>query len=203
MNASRLFFCREQAYPVAEHLHTEEAFRMRKVTAVVIVLMVSSLVLFAQAPPMPKPGPEQARLKYFVGDWKTEGDMKASPMGPGGKFSSTDHNMMLGDFFLVLHSDGTSPMGNAKSVSFISFDPKEKMYVYDGYDSMGMHDISKGNVSGDTWTYTSDMDMGGKTMHGRFTLKEVSPTSFTMKYDMSADGNTWNTFMEATATKVK
>jgi len=66
-----------------------------------------------------------------------------------------------------------------------------------------MHEMSKGNVSGDTWTYTSDEDMGGKTVHGRFTLKEVSPTSFTMKYDMSEDGNTWNTFMEAKATKVK
>jgi len=176
---------------------------MRRAVAVVVALLICSLASVAQGPPMPKPGPEQARLKYFVGEWKTEGDMKASPMGPGGKFSSTDHNMMLGDFFLVLHSDGTSPMGKAKSVAFISFDPKDKMYAYDGYDSMGMHEMSKGNVSGDTWTYTSDEDMGGKVMHGRFTLKEVSPTSYTMKYDMSEDGKTWNTFMEGTATKVK
>jgi len=175
---------------------------MRKFIAVV-ALLICSVGLVAQAPTMPKPGPEQARLKYFVGDWKTEGDMKPSPMGPGGKFTSTDHNTMLGDFFLLMQSDGTSPMGKSKNVSFISFDPKQKTYVYDGYDSLGMHEMSKGNVSGDTWTYTSDEDMGGKTVHGRFTLKEVSPTSFTMKYDMSEDGNTWNTFMEAKATKVK
>jgi len=175
---------------------------MCRITSVLAFLLCSAFVM-AQAPPMPKPGPEQARLKYFVGDWKTEGDMKPSPMGPGGKFSSTDHNMMLGDFFLVTHSDGTSPMGKAKSVSFISFDPKEKTYVYDEYDSLGIHEMSKGTVSGDTWTYTSDEDMGGKVMHGRFTLKEVSPTSFTMKLDMSEDGQNWNTVMEAKSTKMK
>ena len=176
---------------------------MFKSVAVVLIVLLCSAALPAQGPPMPKPGPEQARLKYFVGEWKTEGDMKASPMGPGGKFSSTDHNTMLGDFYLLMNSDGSSPMGNFKDVAVISFDPKEKVYTYDGYDSMGMHDMSKGNVSGDTWTYTSEEDMGGKKMQGRFTLKEASPTSFTMKYDMSEDGKTWNTVMEAKATKVK
>ena len=175
---------------------------MRKVM-VMLVTLFCSVVLVAQGPPMPKPGPEQARLKYFVGEWKSEGEMKPSPMGPGGKFSSTDDNMMLGDFFLLMHSDATAPWGNSKEVAVISFDPKQKSYVYDSYDSMGMHDLSKGNVSGDTWVYTSEEDMGGKKMQGRFTLKETSPTSFTMKYDMSEDGKTWNTVMEGKATKVK
>ncbi len=64
---------------------------MRRASAVVFVVgLVFAVALSAQAPPqMPKPGPEQKRLSYFVGNWATEGDMKPSPFGPGGKFSST------------------------------------------------------------------------------------------------------------------
>jgi hypothetical protein len=45
--------------------------------------------------------------------------------------------------------------------------------------------------------------MGGMTMHGRFTMKNVTPTSYSFNYDMSQDGKTWNTVMEGKATKSK
>jgi len=158
---------------------------------------------WAQQPPeMPKPGPEQQRLRYFVGDWRSEGDMKASPFGPGGKFTGTDHSEMLGDFFVVTRSDGSGPMGKMKALATLAYDPKEKVYTYDEYNSMGQHEVSKGTVSGDTWTWTNDTDMGGKVMKGRFILKELSPTSYTFKFDMSEDGNSWTNVMEGKTTKI-
>ena len=169
-----------------------------------ILLLVGVTWAWAQQPPaMPKAGPEQQRLHYFVGDWRTEAEMKASPFGPGGKFTSTDHAMMLGDFFVVTQSDGRGPMGSMRVVSTMAYDPKEKAYTYDEYTSMGEHQISKGSVSGDTWTWTSDEEMGGKTMKGRFTLKETSPTSYTFKFDMSEDGSAWINVMEGKSTKTK
>ena len=176
----------------------------RTLTRIWILLAISAIAAWAQQPPpMPKPGPEQQRLHYFVGDWRTEADMKASPFGPGGKFTSTDRATMLGDFFVVTQSDGRGPMGPMRAVSTMAYDPKEKVYTYDEYTSMGEHEISKGTFSGDTWTWTSDEEMGGKTMKGRFTLKEVSPTSYTFKFDMSEDGNSWTNVMEGKATKTK
>jgi hypothetical protein len=69
---------------------------------------------------------------------------------------------------------------------------------------MGLHEKSTGNVSGKVWTWTNDTDMGGKTMKGKFVLTEVSPTSYTYKFDMSTDdGKTWSNMMTGTATKVK
>jgi hypothetical protein len=38
---------------------------------------------------------------------------------------------------------------------------------------------------------------------GKFIMNLTSPTSYTMQYDMSKDGNTWTTVMTGTATKVK
>jgi hypothetical protein len=32
-------------------------------------------------------------------------------------------------------------------------------------------------------------------------MKILSPTSFSMKFEVSMDGTTWNTFMEGRATK--
>ena len=178
---------------------------MKRIAAVAgTVFALFSSLLVAQAPPMPKPGPEQERFHYFVGEWKNEGTMKASPMGPGGKFTGTDHNAMLGDFFLVLHSEDTGPMGPMKGISFMGYDPKEKVYTYDGFDSMGEHERSKGTISGSTWTWLSpEQDMGGKKIKGRFILKEVSATSYTYSYDMSVDGGEWTNIMEGKATKQK
>jgi len=95
-------------------------------------------------------------------------------------------------------------MGVMKEVAVIGYDPKEKVYTYDSFDSMGMHELSKGTVSGPTWTWLSpEQDMGGKKVKGRFILNEVSPTSYTYSYDMSTDGGAWANVMEGKATKVK
>ena len=53
--------------------------------ACAIISIAGAQVVAAQAAQAPKPGPEHARLGYFVGKWKTEGEAKPGPMGPGGK----------------------------------------------------------------------------------------------------------------------
>lgn len=35
----------------------------------------------------PKPGPENQRLGFYVGEWKTTGETKETPFGPAGKFT--------------------------------------------------------------------------------------------------------------------
>src|SRR5207247_3579349 len=97
-----------------------------------LFLSVVTLALWEQAPPQkPKPGPEHQRLHYFVGDWETVTEAKPSPFGPGGKITAKDHNVMLGDFFVVFHSDSTGPMGQKKTVTVMGFGAKEKVYTYD------------------------------------------------------------------------
>jgi len=166
------------------------------------LLIASASTAYAQAPQLPKPTPEQEKLRYFVGDWSSEGDVKAGPMGPGGKYTATDHGEMLGDYFVVMHSDGNIPgMGHYKGTAIMSYDPKENVYLYDEYTSMAEHNISKGTVSGDTWTWTSTQEMGGKQMTGKFTEKILSPTAYAYKYEMTQDGTNWMSIVEGKATK--
>src|SRR2546423_15436050 len=79
--------------------------------ALAAVTLLVAPALSAQAPAAPpKPGPEVQKLAYFAGRWSEVADMKASPMGPGGKATvSSSCEWFSGGFFLVCRSDGTNP----------------------------------------------------------------------------------------------
>jgi Protein of unknown function (DUF1579) len=154
----------------------------------------------------PKPGPEHKRLGYFVGTWKTEGEIQPGPMGPGGKFTGTDKcNWFEGGFAVVCYSDGTSAQGPNKSIGILGYSPEEKVYTYSGVDSMGMTmtTVPHGKVQGDTWVYDDESMMGGKKVKSRVTIKELSPTAYTFKMDYQGPDGKWGTVMESKSTKAK
>ena len=68
---------------------------------------------------------------------------------------------------------------------------------------MGEATHSKATVDGDTWTWLNDMKMGAMTMKGRFTMKILSPTAYSYKFEMSTDGTNWSLVMDGKETKVK
>jgi Protein of unknown function (DUF1579) len=169
-------------------------------TSVVIITAVS---LQAQMGP-PTPAPETKKLELLAGDWTAQGTMTAGPPGtPESKWTMNTHaEWMQGNFFLVEHSDlDMAGMGKGTEIAFLGYDPDKKVYTYHAFNSWGEAESATGTVEGDTWTWTSDEHMGGRTMKGRYTMKVLSPTSYTMKFELSPDGNQWNTGMEGKATK--
>lgn len=180
---------------------------MRRIPATVLLsaLCVSTCLFCIQSfAQMPSPAAELKRLDYFAGSWTDQADMKASPMGPGGKMTMMEKNdWMSGGFFLTLHTTFSSAMGSGSGMAFMGYDSDAKQYTYDEFNSMGERSHSTGSLDGDTWTWIGDQKMGGQTMKGRFTAKTLSPTSYAFKYEMSPDGTTWNTVMDGKATKSK
>lgn len=165
-------------------------------------LMILVAVAVQAQMPMAKPAPELSKLDYFAGDWSTDTDMKPGPMGPGGKITSTgDAHWMDGKFFMVIHSKFKSAMGDGVSLAVMGFDAEKKVYTYNDFDSMGQAGRAAGTVDGDTWTFGSDENFGGQAFKGRYTMKIVSPTSYTFKYEISKDGTEWTTMMDGKATK--
>jgi len=149
------------------------------------------------------PAPELKKLDFMVGNWTTEGDIKPGLGMPSGKFSSTSHAAWMdGNFFLIEHSDmDMGAMGKGKELSILGYDLDRKVYTCNAFNSMGEAETSAGTVAGDSWSWTSDEHMGGKTMKGRFTMKVLSPTSYTVKFELSQDATNWTTAMEGKATK--
>jgi hypothetical protein len=171
-------------------------------------ILVSTLVLFAAsawAQMAPKPGPEVKKLDYFVGSWTVEATIGQGPWGAGGKFSSTDTaEWMPGSFFVEGHSDFKMPPelgGDGKATSFMGYDTGENVYTYDEFNSQGRREISKGTVSGDTWTWTSMQNYGGQEIKQKMTMKVLTPASYSLKFEISMDGTNWMTFMDGKATK--
>lgn len=178
---------------------------MKRALALSASLLLLAAPLAAQAPQgPPKPGPEHKRLSYFEGKWTSEGDMKASPFGPAGKITSTDTcSWFEGGFFVKCESTGKTPMGQMKGLGLIGYNAEEKVYTYYGVDNMGMGDLSKGTVSGDTWTFTGESKMAGKKIRSRYTMKELSPTSYSFKWEMAEGDGPFNALLEGKTTKAK
>jgi hypothetical protein len=170
-------------------------------TACVILIAIP---LQAQAPQgPPKPGPEVQKLAYHVGTWKIEGEAKPFGPMPGGKFTSTEKcEWYSGGFFVMCHSEGTGPMGSAKGVSFMGYDQNEKVYTYHEFTSTGEAIDSKGKVDGDTWNWTAESKMGDVKISVRVTIKDVSPTEYTFKLEMSQNGGDFSVVEQATGHKV-
>jgi hypothetical protein len=173
---------------------------------VVVSLVAFPIAAMAQtAPPPPqKPGPEHQKLGYFVGKWVTEGEVKDSPMGPGGKITSADTcEWFEGRFAVVCRGGGKSPAGPTKSVGILGYNAEEKVYTFYGIDNtmMNMANVAKGTVKGDTWTYTDEGVMGGQKYKSRVTIKELSPTSYTFKMEFAGADGKWVPMMESKSTK--
>ncbi|HLG13827.1 MAG TPA: DUF1579 family protein [Blastocatellia bacterium] len=167
-----------------------------------VVLMMAG-VARAQAPQMPKPGPEMKRLAYFVGTWNSEMELKASPLGPAGKITAVErYQMSYGGFFLLAHSTFKTPMGTVKELAVFGYDTQAKVYTYNSFNNFGESEHFTGTIADKTWTWTSDMMMEGKMTRQKFTLEEVSRTSYTFRFDMQPEGGSWINVMEGKATKV-
>ena len=166
------------------------------------ILLLSALSTNAQMP-TPKPSPEVKKLDYFAGTWILEGDMKPGAMGPGGKMIETEHNEWFeGGFFLMSHIDFKSNgMGNGTGLSFLGYNSNDKVYTYDGFNSMGEAEHAKGTLDGDTWTFTAEEKMNGQTMNSRFTMKQLTPTSYSFKFEMAPPSGDFTTVMDGKATK--
>ncbi len=177
---------------------------MKRISTVVLLACWFAAILAQAQMPMPAPAAELKKLDYFVGTWSVEGDLKPSPMGPGGKTTGTSHEeWMDGKFFLTSHGSFDGVMGKGTDVAYMGYDSDQKMYTYNAFNSMGEHVSALGTIEGDTWTWHSDENLGGQKMKGRYTMKILSPAAYTYKFELSPDGSTWSSIMEGKATRAK
>ena len=174
-------------------------------TIAVGAVLLCSLAAVAQMS-QPTPSPELKKLDYFAGNWTHEATIVPGPWGPGGKFSdNVSSEWMKGNFFLVSHSDFSMPAdmgGSGSGIAILSYDPDKKVYTEDRFESSGRHVLVTGTLNGDTWTWTGENNYNGMTIKSRFTVKMTSPTLYTSKFEISADGGTnWMPFWDGKATK--
>jgi len=169
---------------------------------VILVVLAFAVPCLAQTAQPPKPGPEVQKLAYYVGTWKSAGEVKVAGLfGPAGKSSGTETcEWFVGGFQVVCRAEVAGPGGKIAELAILAYDAEAKAYAYYGITNAGTISTSKGTVAGNTWTWLSDWKAAGKL---RFTEVQESPTARAIKVEHSVAGGPWTVIEEGKATKVK
>ena len=179
---------------------------MKRTLVGCMVIAATVVTIAAQAPPMPKPGPEVQALGAFVGNWTFSGELKPGVMGPGGKMTGTDRIAWLpGGFFLERKFEGTVAGMDLKGTEIYGYDSAKKTYTFTGFDSMGGSSSGTMTVKGNVWTAAGTTNMGGNTTRDRCTLT-FGPGNATLEVRCSSStdgGKTFAPTVEGKATKSK
>lgn len=151
-----------------------------------------------------KTGPEHKRLELWLGTWTLEADVKAGPFGPPGKARGRDRvELGPGGFTIVFDSDITGPGGNVKSLGIIGYDTGAKSYTWYGVDSNGAVTTAQGSLKGNTWTWTTESKVAGKTVKGRSTAAFASPTAYTFRFEIADEKGAYSVIEEGKALKAR
>jgi hypothetical protein len=164
-----------------------------------------AVAAWGQAPAAPTgPGPEQQVMGYFVGNWSLQGTMKISPSSPPAAFHAKEESAWVsGQYFVETHTDLHGPMGDVRSTRVMEYNPADKVYTYNAYNSLGEHIMAIGHVDGNAWNWTAEQKLNGVVVPARYTFNFVSKNSYTFKSEVQSPGGAWATVMEGTATRMQ
>lgn len=176
---------------------------MRVVLCSMLAAGVFTGVLAAQ-PAARRPGEEHKRIGRFVGQWKYEGETKASPLGSAGRSSSTETcEWFAGGFHVVCNSKGAGPMGAVMGHAVIGYDATAKAYTYYGISSLGDGFYVLGRVDGNVWTWSSESTLDGKPVKFQVRITEESPRVQSFRMEAWFDGGPPIVVEEGRSTRIK
>jgi VCBS repeat-containing protein len=142
-----------------------------------------------------RPGPEHERLNAFVGTWKTEGETRASPLGPAARITAVDtYEWFPGGFFLVHHVDARVGDEEIKVIEIIGHDASNGRYFTRSFDSQGNAGTYEVSVRDGRWTFT------GKSERATVQVSADGKT-MTANWERSEDGSTWLPWMDVKLTR--
>ena len=155
----------------------------------------SSIKVPLPQPPKKKAPPSPAdKLDYFAGVWQEIGEWKASVLGPAGWFDTMDYNQWKKDHLSQRWARVSGGTGGGAMT--YRYDSKERVYTCHEVYTQKSSDW-EGTLKGDTWTWTGEVGRleDGRTVKGRLTEKELSPTSYSIEYEISIKGGKWTKVM--------
>jgi hypothetical protein len=183
--------------------NSKECFMKRTLIAAGLSIVMFTLVLHAQTT---KPYPELKKLEPLIGEWASEGEEKATPLGPAGKSSSRSSVKWTLNGFNIEWQYSYTTGGNQKveGREIDCYDPITKTYPARWFETDGSYTSGtyspKGNVIGFQGTVT--------TPTRKFELRQTytfapDSMSYAYKAEISLDGKTWLLLNEGKGTRIK
>jgi hypothetical protein len=176
----------------------------RSITAVLAAATFAAVVPCASAPDAPPtPAAEMSHLKFFDGTWTCEGTVPPSPMGPGGKMTTSvkSHTDLGGFWQSGMVKSTTTGMPSMEGMFHMTYDAGAKQYVMLWVDNMGAWAKSTAaGWEGDKIVFSGEVAMGGKMMMTRETFVKGADGSFKRDSEAQMDG-TWTPMGNETCKK--
>ena len=163
-----------------------------KILLIVVVLAAPSVAVAQQ------PSPDQKKLDVMVGKWNIEVDTKATPLTPANKASGTEECEWFANRHVVCRGEAKGSAGTYSQMRTLSYVPARKQYAAYTVDSLGMALVAYGQVSGDTWTFSTDQP----AFNVRLTLKIAAGEYTALAEFAGADGK-FVPLSEVKATRAK
>jgi hypothetical protein len=112
--------------------------------------------------------------------------------------------MILGGFFFEGRFTEKAPVGEMRGLEVEAYDPAKKSFVSNWYLSGGSTISGMLTASGNTFSWEGKLMAAGKEYQYKQTIM-VTPDlrGFTVKAEISADGQTWTPWFEEKGTKAK
>ena len=180
---------------------------MKRLLVTVLFVFAMPCLVFGQvltAQP-PTPGPEQQKLKVYVGDWTYEGENHATPFGPAGTFTGkASVRAILGGFFIEWHAEETATAGTTDWVGIDGYDPITSRFTFYCFDNSGMIQTVSYTMEGTQLSFSGTQSLGGKQAKVRGTgVFAADRASWVERFELSVDGRVWMPFWESKFTRVK
>jgi hypothetical protein len=160
--------------------------------------LVLAAVLVLPCTAVAQGSPDQKRLDVMVGRWLVDVDLKATPLTQSAKASGTEECEWFADRHVVCRSEAKGPAGSYSQMRTFSYIPARKEYAVYAVDSLGTALLAHGQVSGDTWTFTTAQ----QAFNIRLTLK-MAPGAYTAVAEFLGLDGKYVPLSEVKATRTK
>jgi hypothetical protein len=153
-----------------------------------LVIAVLTVGLLAQTA-APKPGPEHQKLNIWVGDWTSEGESQATPLGPARKYvGKATVRPILNGFFVEWRGQS----GDSSWNEVDGYDALNKTYFWTGFSDDGSFNSVTYTIDGTKVKYSGTLILGDKQYRIRGTMEFGSDfMSCVDKQEVSDDGRIW------------
>jgi hypothetical protein len=175
---------------------------MKRISILLCLLIVCFATAMQAQAPAPKPHAELKKLQVLVGHWTYEGESYAGPWGPAATSRGEyEAQMTLGGFFF----QGRWTEKNAlAALEIVGYDAVRRSLTNNVWWADGTTLSGTLSVAGNTFTWAGQCVIAAKQyfLKGKVVLT-ADLTSYTEKFDISADSKTWEPFFEYKYTKAE
>lgn len=137
--------------------------------------------------------PEMKKLNFLIGNWATQGIVKATNNSPEIKIKGTDtYEWILNKSFILHTIDVKMGKNKVQGIEIIGYDPTSKKYTMQSYDGEGV-------ISNMSAKFDNDQNfvLTGNKMRATM-IKKTGHSPMTAQWEQSSNNKKWKSWMEIT-----